>query len=64
MSVISLSFFHRLAESCSHIGALLFYVEMGNRINNVTCTGEACKWVMPTAVKNVSVFASQFEVFK
>lgn len=46
---------YRLSETCSHIGAVLFYVETGHRLNSVTPTGEKCKWVMPTAVKQVSL---------
>jgi hypothetical protein len=41
-------------ETCSHVGALLFAVEAGVRINKAkTCTSLPCKWLMPTPVTSV-----------
>ena len=38
-----------LGEACTHIGAVLFYLEaVTNSSNNVTCTQQRCKWVVPT----------------
>lgn len=45
-------FLYRLAESCSHVGAILYAVEAGVRIReSTTCTMEKSKWLMPSHVK-------------
>ena len=37
-----------LGESCSHIGAVLFYTECATRIrNSKTCTEEKANWLLP-----------------
>ena len=36
-----------LGEACSHIAALLFAVEVHNRLKD-TCTTQPCKWLSPT----------------
>ena len=38
--------FSRLGETCSHIAAVLFKVEMGIKLglSSVSSTSEACKW--------------------
>ena len=37
-----------LCEACSHVGALLFAIEVGVRMReSVTCTQEKSRWVMP-----------------
>ncbi|KAK3742556.1 hypothetical protein QZH41_013387 [Actinostola sp. cb2023] len=43
-----------LAESCSHVGAVLCAVETGVRMrDSVTCTMEKSKWLMPTHVNKI-----------
>ena len=37
-----------LGEACTHIGAVLFYLEAFTNVNSgVTCTQQECKWVIP-----------------
>ena len=38
--------FFRLGESCSHVGGLLYKIEMVVRLggNNKSCTDDLCKW--------------------
>ena len=44
-----------LAESCSHIASVLFYIEAWIRINgNLACTQVECSWLLPTYVNEVS----------
>jgi hypothetical protein len=44
----------RLAESCSHVGAMLYTIETAVRMREtVTCTMEKSKWLMPSYVKKV-----------
>ena len=43
-----------LAECCSHIGNVLFYIEAWNRIQGkLACTQVKCTWLLPTYVKEV-----------
>lgn len=43
-----------LAESCSHIAAVLFYIEAWTRINGkLACTQVTCTWLLPTYVNEV-----------
>ena len=43
-----------LAESCSHITSVLFYLEAYNKINGrLACTQLKCSWLLPTHVKQV-----------
>lgn len=38
-----------LAECCSHIGSVLFYIEAWNRIHGkLACTQVKCTWLLPT----------------
>ena len=37
-----------LGEACSHIAALLFAVEVHNRLKDTSCTTQPCKWLSPT----------------
>ena len=44
-----------LAESCSHIASVLFYIEAWIRINGkLACTQVKCSWLLPTYVNEVS----------
>ena len=43
-----------LAETCSHVGAILHWVEATVRIQkNVACTSKDNKWIMPTPKENI-----------
>ena len=43
-----------LAETCSHVGAILHWVEAAVRIQkNVACTSKENKWIMPTPKENI-----------
>lgn len=43
-----------LAECCSHIGSVLFYIEAWNRIHGkLACTQVKCTWLLPTYVNEV-----------
>ena len=43
-----------LAESCSHIASVLFYLEVWTKINGrLACTQVKCSWILPTYVKQV-----------
>ena len=43
-----------LAESCSHIASVLFYVEAWTKINKKrACTQVKCSWLLPTFVDHV-----------
>ena len=43
-----------LAESCSHIASVLFYLEAWTKINaRLACTQVKCSWILPTCVKQV-----------
>ena len=43
-----------LAESCSHIASVLFYLEAWTKINaRLACTQVKCSWILPTYVKQV-----------
>ena len=43
-----------LAESCSHIASVLFYLEAWTKINGrLACTQVKCSWILPTYVKQV-----------
>ena len=44
-----------LAESCSHIASVLFYIEAWIRINGqLACTQVRCSWLLPTYANEVS----------
>lgn len=40
-----------LGEVCSHVGAILFYVESAYRVKS--CTEVPCAWNMPTSVSSI-----------
>lgn len=43
-----------LAESCSHVASVLFYIEAWNRIHGkLACTQVKCSWLLPTYVNEV-----------
>ena len=43
-----------LAETCSHVGAILHWVETAVRIRNDTpCTSQENKWLMPAPVQDI-----------
>ena len=43
-----------LAESCSHIASVLFYLEAWTKINGkLSCTQVKCSWLLPTYVDHV-----------
>ena len=43
-----------LGETCTHIAAVLFYLEAINRIEGVeTCTQKECGWLIPSYMKTV-----------
>lgn len=42
-----------LGEVCSHIAAVLFAVEVHNRLKDTSCTSQPCAWLSPT-MKNVT----------
>ena len=43
-----------LAESCSHIASVLFYLEATTRIHGkLACTQVKCSWILPTYVNEV-----------
>ena len=44
-----------LAESCSHVASVLFYIECWTRINGkLACTQVKCTWLLPTYISQVS----------
>ncbi|XP_059174981.1 uncharacterized protein LOC131955049 [Physella acuta] len=47
-----------LGESCSHIGALLFAIEAGCRLqDNVSTTQKTCQWILPPSLQKVPYLA-------
>ena len=43
-----------LAESCSHIASVLFYLEAWTKINGrLSCTQVKCTWLLPSYVKSI-----------
>lgn len=43
-----------LAECCSHVGSVLFYIEAWNRVHGkLACTQVKCTWLLPTYVNKV-----------
>ena len=43
-----------LGEVCTHIAAILFYLEALHRVKEVeTCTQQQCEWIIPSALKTV-----------
>ena len=43
-----------LAETCSHVGAILHWVETAIRVRNDTpCTSKENKWLMPTPTQSI-----------
>ena len=43
-----------LAECCSHVASILFYLEISTRLNEkLTCTQVKCSWILPATLKNV-----------
>ena len=44
-----------LGETCTHIAAVLFYLETLYRIEEVkTCTQQQCEWIIPSSLKSVN----------
>ena len=43
-----------LGEACSHVAAILFYLETAARINGIlNCTQQPCQWVIPKFQKDM-----------
>ena len=43
-----------LGEVCTHVGAVLFYLETATKINGVSqCTQEKCSWIVPSYQKAI-----------
>ena len=43
-----------LAESCSHVASVMFYIEAVTRIHGkLACTQPKCAWILPTYVNEV-----------
>ena len=43
-----------LAETCSHVGAVLHWVETAIRVcDDTPCTSKENKWLMPTAAQSI-----------
>ena len=44
-----------LGETCTHIAAVLFYLEATARIQGATttCTQQACQWIIPSYFKKI-----------
>ena len=44
-----------LGEACSHIAAILFYIEAVVRLQGAkpTCTQEKCQWIIPSYLKTI-----------
>lgn len=43
-----------LAETCSHVASVMFYIEAWTRINDkMACTQVKCTWLLPTYVNEV-----------
>ena len=43
-----------LGEVCSHVAAILFYVEAVSRIQGTeTCTQRKCEWILPSYLKKI-----------
>ena len=40
-----------LGEVCSHVGAILFYIESAYRVKS--CTEVPCAWNMPTSISSI-----------
>ncbi len=65
---VNVTFFHRLGESCSHVGALLFKLEAAVRAGYTkrACTEEACAWnndfvkkVQPAPIANIHFYSTK-----
>ena len=49
-----------LGEACSHIAAVLFYLEALARMQGTkTCTQEECQWIIPSYLKAVEYLPMQ-----
>ena len=49
-------------ETCSHVGALLYWMEARVRIRESTpCTSRENKWLMPSAVKDIPYISTLAE---
>ena len=43
-----------LGETCTHIAAVLFYLEANTRIRGIkTCTQKECEWIIPSSLKTI-----------
>ena len=43
-----------LGETCTHVAAVLFYLEALHRLQgSETCTGRKCEWIMPKFQKDM-----------
>ena len=43
-----------LGEVCTHVAAVMFYVEISERLNGApTCTQQKCQWVIPAYQKDI-----------
>ena len=50
-----------LAESCSHVASVLFYIEAWTRIRGkLSCTEVKCTWLLPSFVKEVPYAKMRF----
>ncbi len=46
-----------LGETCTHISAVLFYLEALHRLKGTeTCTQQRCEWIMPKKQTNMDYF--------
>ena len=42
-----------LGEACSHVGAVLFYMETSTKMNSTACTQQKCQWIIPNYQKDI-----------
>ena len=50
-----------LAESCSHVASVLFYIEAWTRIRGkLSCTEVKCTWLLPSFVEEVPYAKMRF----
>ena len=43
-----------LGEACTHVGAILFYLETSTKVNGGhTCTQQKCQWVIPSYQREI-----------
>lgn len=42
-----------LCEACTHVAAVLFYLETSAKVNAETCTQQQCQWVIPAYQREI-----------